>query len=155
MTAELSERTFILIKPDGIQRGLAGRLIARFEQKGLRLVGLKMIHITPEQAKRQYACHEGKPFYDSLVTFMTSGPAIAMVLEGREAIAIARKIMGATNPLESTPGTIRGDFAMDYKHNLVHGSDSRESYDHEMPIYFSEAELFSYDLALKGWLYYF
>ncbi|RCK79696.1 MAG: Nucleoside diphosphate kinase [Candidatus Ozemobacter sibiricus] len=150
----LRERAFVIIKPDGVQRGLVGEIIQRFERKGLRLVGLKMIHITLEQARRQYACHEGKPFYDSLIKFMTSGPSVAMVLEGRDAIALVRKLMGATDPLKSEPGTIRGDHSVDIKHNLVHGADSLESYQHEMPIYFAPDELFDYELALTGWMYY-
>jgi len=155
MSTELNERTFILIKPDGVQRGIVGRIVSCFEQKGLRIVGLKMVRISDEQARRQYACHEGKPFHESLVAFMTSGPAVAIILEGREAVAIARKVMGETNPLESSPGTIRGDFAVDFKHNLVHGSDSQDSYEYEMPIYFSPEELHDYELALKSWLYHF
>ena len=144
-----------MLKPDAVQRGKVGELISRFEDKGLKIVGLKMVRISLEQVKRQYACHEGKPFYDSLISFMTSGPAVAMVIEGRSAIAISRKVMGATDPLESVPGSIRGDYSVDYKHNLIHGSDSISSFQHEMPIYFSECELHDYDLSLKGWLYYY
>jgi nucleoside-diphosphate kinase len=148
------ERTFLLIKPDAVQRGLIGQIISRFELKGLKIVGLKMVKISPDQAKRQYACHEGKAFYDSLITFMTSGPALALVVEGRNAITLARKIMGATDPLGAEPGTIRGDFSVDTKHNLVHGSDSHESVQHELPIYFLPEELQSYELNIKPWLYY-
>lgn len=150
----LRERAFVIIKPDAVQRGLVGEILGRFERKGLRIVGLKMVHITPEQARRQYACHEGKAFYESLVQFMVSGPAMALVLEGRDAIALVRKLMGATDPLKSEPGTIRGDHSVDIKHNLVHGSDSAESFAHEMPIYFAPHELFDYELALTGWMYY-
>jgi len=148
----MTERAFLIVKPDGVQRGLAGEIVSRFEKKGLRIVGLKMVRISQEQAAHQYAVHKGKPFYDSLVKFMTSGPSIAMVLEGTNAITLARKLMGETGPLQSTPGTIRGDFAVDIQFNLVHGSDSAESFAHEMPIYFSKAELFDYDLSLKDWL---
>lgn len=150
----IKERTFVLIKPDGIQRGKAGEILSRFERKGLRVVGMKMIRITSEQAERQYACHKGKAFYDSLVAFMLSGPAMALVLEGRNAIGIVRKLMGATDPLAAEPGTIRGDMALDTKHNLVHGSDSEASVEYEMPIYFSADELFEYDLSIRDWLYY-
>lgn len=154
MIDDTKERTFVLIKPDGIQRSKAGEILSRFERKGLRIVGMKMVRITREQAERQYACHKGKAFYESLIVFMLSGPCMALVLEGRGAISIVRKLMGATNPLAAEPGTIRGDMALDTKHNLVHGSDSQESVDYEMPIYFSADELFEYDLALKDWLYY-
>lgn len=149
----MQERAFVIIKPDGVQRGLTGEIISRFEKKGLRIVGLKMVHISQDQASRQYACHKGRPFYDSLVKFMTSGPSVAMVLEGHNAITLARRIMGETGPLQSTPGTIRGDFAVDIQFNLVHGSDSPESIAHEMPIYFSPAELFDYKLSINDWLY--
>lgn len=149
----MRERAFVIVKPDGVQRGLAGEIISRFERKGLKIVGLKMIHITQDQASRQYACHKGRPFYDSLVKFMTSGPSMALVLEGNNAITLVRKIMGETGPLQSTPGTIRGDFAVDIQFNLVHGSDSPESMAHEMPIYFSPAELFDYEPCFSHWLY--
>lgn len=150
---DVKERTFLILKPDAVQRGRIGDLISRFESKGMRIVGMKMIRITSEQAQRQYACHKGKPFYDSLIRFMTSGPSVAMVIEGRHAVAVARKIMGATDPLESIPGTIRGDLAVDVKHNLIHGSDSPESVRYEMPIFFNESELFEYEPALKKWFY--
>ncbi|HEY9071003.1 MAG TPA: nucleoside-diphosphate kinase [Candidatus Ozemobacteraceae bacterium] len=153
-TDTIKERTFVLIKPDGIQRSKAGEILSRFERKGLRLVAMKMLRITRDQAERQYACHKGKEFYDSLVAFMLSGPVIAMILEGRNAVAIVRKLMGATNPLAAEPGTIRGDMALDTKHNLVHGSDSAESYALESAIYFGEQELLEYDLSIKDWLYY-
>lgn len=153
-TDNIRERTFVLIKPDGIQRGKAGEILSRFESKGLKIVGMKMVRITGEQAERQYACHKGKAFYESLVAFMLSGPCVALVLEGRNAIDIVRKLMGATNPLAAEPGTIRGDMALDTKHNLVHGSDSQASVDLETPIYFAPSELFEYDLATRDWLYY-
>lgn len=151
---ELKEKAFIIIKPDAVQRGLVGEILSRFEKKGLKIVGLKMIKITKEQAEKQYECHKGKPFYDSLIKFMISSPSVAVVLEGRNAIQIVRKIMGATDPLKSEPGTIRGDFSVDIKHNLIHGADSIESFNHEVPIYFQPNELFEYDLALTDWLYY-
>ncbi len=153
-TDTTKERSFVLIKPDGVQRSKAGEIISRFERKGLRIAAMKMVRITREQAERQYACHKGKAFYDSLVEFMLSGPCVAMILEGRNAISIVRKLMGATDPLSSEPGTIRGDMALDTKHNLVHGSDSQASFEYEAPIYFSPEELFEYDLPIKGWLYY-
>jgi nucleoside-diphosphate kinase len=148
----LGEKAFVIIKPDALQRGLAGEILSRFERKGLKVIGLKMVRITPDQAARQYECHKGKPFYQSLIDFMISGPSIALVLEGNHAVQIARKVMGATDPVVAEPGTIRGDYSVDMKHNLVHGSDSGESFKHEMPIYFTGGELFEYDLALKDWL---
>ncbi|MFZ2957323.1 MAG: nucleoside-diphosphate kinase [Candidatus Ozemobacteraceae bacterium] len=147
------ERSFIIVKPDAVQRGLVGAIVHRFEQKGLRLVALKMLRITQEQAERQYSCHKGKPFYETLVRFMVSGPSIALVVEGKNSIHLVRKMIGATDPDKSEPGTIRGDFSIDVKHNLVHASDSPESVAHELPIYFSEQELLKYDPALQGWFY--
>ncbi|MBF0499973.1 MAG: nucleoside-diphosphate kinase [Candidatus Riflebacteria bacterium] len=145
------ERSFIIIKPDAVQRGLIGEIIRRFEQKGLKLVGLKMLQVTREQAGRQYSCHLGRPFYDSLVQFMTSGPVCAMTVEGKNAINLVRKMVGATAPENAEPGTIRGDFAINVQNNLVHASDSAESVAHELPIYFSEQDLMKYDSALKDW----
>ena len=148
----MAERTFIIVKPDGVQRRKIGEIVSRFEQKGLKLVAMKMLHITNEQAQKQYACHLGKPFYNALVKFMTSGPSVAMVIEGRNAIKLARKIMGATNALDSEPGTIRGDFSIDVEHNLVHGSDSPESFQHEVAVYFTPSEMLNYDTVEKDWL---
>ena len=147
------ERSFIIVKPDAVQRGLVGAVLHRFEQKGLKLVALKMLRITKEQAACQYSCHLGKPFYETLVQFMVSGPAVALVVEGKNAILLVRKMIGATDPDKSEPGTIRGDFSIDVKHNIVHASDSLESVAHELPIYFSEQELLKYDPALQGWFY--
>lgn len=149
------ERTFLLIKPDAVQRKKIGEILSRFENKGLKIVGLKMVKISRQQAEEQYSCHLGKPFYEPLLTFMTRSPCVALVVEGLNAIAIARKVMGATDPLESAPGTIRGDMAADTRHNLVHGSDSAESVAHELPIYFLPEELFEYEMAGEGWLYFF
>jgi len=150
----ITERTFVIIKPDGVHRQNVGEIISRFENKGLKIVGLKMLRISEAQAREQYACHKGKAFYDSLVEFITSGPSVAVVLEGRNAISITRKLMGATDPLAAEPGTIRGDLSLDIKHNLVHGSDSQDSFNHEMPIYFKPNELLNYDIPIKDWLYY-
>ncbi len=152
---ELRERTLLIIKPDGVQRGAIGKIVSRFEEKGFKIVGLKMLRISNAQAEKQYACHKGKVFYDSLVKFMTSGPCVAMVLEGRHSIQICRKMMGATDPDKSEPGTIRGDMALDIKYNMVHGSDSEESFKHEMPIYFRPEELMEYEFSNKEWLYFF
>lgn len=154
MTNALKEKTFLLLKPDAIQRGFVGRIISRFEDKGLKIVAMKMVHATTEQAEMQYECHKGKPFFASLVNFITSSPSIALVVEGRCAVDICRKVMGATEPLEAMPGTIRGDFAIDVKHNLIHGSDSQESYKHEVEVYFTSEEIIKYRLELESWIYY-
>lgn len=149
-----NEHTFLLLKPDAVQRGIIGKIISRLEDKGLKIVALKMLQVTPEQAARQYECHFGKPFYPSLVEFICSGPTVAMVVEGRNAISLCRRIMGATSPGDSQPGTIRGDYSLDVKHNLIHGSDSLESFRQEVEIYFSEAEIVNYHLELERWIYY-
>ncbi len=150
----LKERTFILIKPDAVQRGLIGSVISRIEAKGLKIVALKMLQVTPEQAAKQYSCHKGKPFYDSLVEFITSAPAVAIIVEGRNAVPLCRKLMGATDPLKAEPGTIRGDFSGDMKQNIVHGSDSQESFRHESSVFFTEDEIVEYKIALEQWIYY-
>ncbi|MDN5280097.1 MAG: nucleoside-diphosphate kinase [Clostridiales bacterium] len=154
MTNDLNEKTFLLLKPDAIQRGLVGRIIARLEDKGLKLVAAKLVHVTRDQAMRQYDCHKGKPFFASLIDFITSSPSLAMVVEGRNSIDIVRKLMGATEPIEADPGTIRGDFALDVKHNLIHGSDCPESYRHEVEVYFTSEEIKEYKLELEPWIYY-
>jgi nucleoside-diphosphate kinase len=132
------ERTLILVKPDAFARGLTGEIIARFERKGLRLAAMQQMTMTRELASRHYAEHEGKPFYDELVEFITSGPLVAMVLEGEEAVTAARQVIGATNPLEASPGSIRGDFAIPVGQNMVHGSDSQESAAREVGLFFPE-----------------
>jgi nucleoside-diphosphate kinase len=130
------DRTLILVKPDAFARGLTGEIIARFERKGLRIAELHKMQVTEELAKRHYAEHEGKPFFGELVEFITSGPLVAMVLEGEEAVKAARQVIGATNPLEAVPGSIRGDFATFVGQNMVHGSDSDESAAREAAIFF-------------------
>ena len=132
------ERTLILVKPDAFARSLTGEIIARFERKGLRLVALQQMTLSRELAARHYAEHEGKPFYASLVDFITSGPLVAMVLEGDSAIAAGRQVIGATNPLEASPGSIRGDYAVSIGENLVHGSDAPESAAREVGLYFPD-----------------
>ena len=133
----MAERTLILVKPDAFARNLTGEIISRFERKGLRLVALKLETLTTETAERHYAEHEGKPFFGELVEFITSGPLVAMVLEGESAIEAARQVIGATNPLQSAPGSIRGDFALETQFNLVHGSDSADSAQREIALWFS------------------
>ena len=132
------ERTLILVKPDAFARNLTGEIIARFERKGLRLVALSQRSLERELAERHYAEHEGKPFYEELVSFITSGPLVAMVLEGEQAIAAARQVIGATNPLEAAPGSIRGDYAIEVGQNMVHGSDAPESAAREVALFFPE-----------------
>lgn len=154
MNNDRREKTFLLLKPDAIQRGLTGKIISKFEDKGLKIVAAKLVHVSKEQAARHYDCHKGKRFFDSLVEFITSSPCLALVLEGRNAIKLCRRIMGATEPLDSEPGTIRGDFALDVKHNLIHGSDCPDSYAHEVKVYFSEEEILDYHLELESWIYY-
>ena len=131
-------RTLILVKPDAYARGLTGEIISRFERKGLRLCALKQMELSLETAERHYEEHRGKPFFEPLITFITSGPLVAMILEGDRAVEAARQIIGATDPVEATPGSIRGDFALDTRTNLVHGSDSPESAGREAGIFFPE-----------------
>jgi nucleoside-diphosphate kinase len=133
-----TERTLILVKPDAFARGLSGEIIARFERKGLEIVALKHMQLDEDTAKQHYAEHEGKPFFGELVDFITSGPLVAMVLEGEQAIKAARQVIGATNPLEANTGSIRGDFAIEVGQNMVHGSDSPESGQREAGIFFPE-----------------
>ncbi|MDA8198156.1 MAG: nucleoside-diphosphate kinase [Thermaerobacter sp.] len=134
-------RTFVMVKPDGVRRGLVGRIVARLEAKGLVLTALKLVSVSPEMAAQHYEEHRDKPFYPELVQFITAGPAVAMVWEGREAVAVVRGLMGVTDPAKAAPGTIRGDWALSITENLVHGSDGETSADREMRIYFSDAEL--------------
>ncbi|MBP8240737.1 MAG: nucleoside-diphosphate kinase [Thermoflexales bacterium] len=146
------ERTLIIIKPDGVQRALVGDVIKRFEQRGLRLAGLKLIQIPRALAEEHYAEHKGKGFYEGTVTYMTSAPVVVMVLEGPDAVAASRATMGATNPLNAAPGTIRADFGLNISRNLVHGSDKPETAEREIKLYFQPGELLSYARAGDGWL---
>ncbi len=139
------ERTFIAIKPDGVQRGLVGEIIRKFEKKGFKIIGLKILQLDRQTAEKHYAEHVGKPFFEGLVSFITSGPVVAMVLEGVDAIVAARKLMGATNPANADPGTIRADYAHTMQRNIVHGSDSPASAEREIAIFFNESEL------IPGW----
>ncbi len=132
------DRTLILVKPDAFARRLTGEIITRLERKGLHLTALKMLTLDEEMARRHYADHEGKPFFEGLVEFITSGPLVAMILEGPNAIEAARQLIGSTDGIEATPGSIRGDFALDTRYNLVHGSDSRESAEREVALFFGD-----------------
>ena len=147
------ERTLVLIKPDGVQRGLVGAIIARLERRGLRIVGLKLVQVSEELARKHYAVHEGKPFFDSLIRYITSAPVVAMVLEGHNAIEITRATMGATNPAQATPGTIRADFALEIGRNLVHGSDSLETAQAEIALWFRPEELINYSRDIDKWIF--
>lgn len=140
----MTERTLVLAKPDTVARGLTGEVIGRLEAMGLRLAALKMIWIDEELATRHYSAHVGKPFFDGLIQYITSLPVVAMVWEGPSAVSVVRKTMGATNPAEALPGTIRGDFGLDISNNLVHGSDSLESARKEIDLFFKEEEIFSW-----------
>ena len=146
------ERTLVLIKPDGVQRALVGPVIARFEQRGLHLVGLKLLQVDRDLARRHYAEHQGKPFFESLVGFITSAPVVAMVWEGPDAVAMVRGMMGATNPSAAAPGTIRGDLAVSIGANVVHGSDGVERADEEIALFFEPGELVSWESAAGPWL---
>ncbi|NHN28723.1 nucleoside-diphosphate kinase [Paenibacillus agricola] len=146
------ERSFLMVKPDGVQRGFIGEIVKRFEQKGFQLVGAKLIQITKEQAELHYAEHTGKDFFERLVTFITSGPAFAMVWEGDQVVALSRIMIGKTNSMDAAPGTIRGDFAVHTNFNLIHGSDSLESAQREIANFFSEQELVSYSKSIQTWI---
>jgi nucleoside-diphosphate kinase len=146
------EKSLVLIKPDAIQRGLAGEIISRLERKGLKIVAMKMLHMDKHLAERHYAIHKGKAFFDDLVDFITSSPVIAIVFEGKNAVEIIRRLMGETDPAQAHSGTIRGDFGMDIGHNLVHGSDSLENASQEIELFFSAKEIFDYHRDLDRWI---
>ncbi|MFN6465587.1 MAG: nucleoside-diphosphate kinase [Nostoc sp. DedVER02] len=147
------ERTFLAIKPDGVQRGLVGEIIRRFETKGFTLVGLKFLKVSKELAEQHYGVHRQRPFFGSLVEFITSSPVVAMVWEGDGVVASARKIIGATNPLTSEPGTIRGDFGINIGRNLIHGSDAPETAKHEIALWFKDEELVNWQPHSTPWLH--
>ena len=146
------ERTFVMVKPDGVQRGLIGEIVSRFERKGLKLIGAKLLQLPREMAERHYAEHKGKDFYDDLLAFITSSPVFAMVWEGDNAVAQARALIGKTNSLEAAPGTIRSDFALHTRFNLVHGADSVASAEREIANFFKEEELVTYDKTIQVWI---
>ena len=146
------ERTLILVKPDGVQRGLIGAVVGRLEQRGLHPVAIKLMRIPRELAERHYAEHREKPFFGGLVSFITSAPVVAMVWEGPGAVAMVRTMMGATNPAGAAPGTIRGDYAVSLGMNVIHGSDSPESAEREVGIFFDESELVSWESAAASWV---
>jgi len=147
------ERSLVLIKPDAMQRALAGQIISRLESKGLKIVAMKMLHMNKDLARRHYAIHEGKAFFDDLVSFITSSPLIAIVFQGKNAVQVIRQMMGETDPVGASGGTIRGDFGIDIGHNLVHGSDSPDNARKEIDLFFTAKEIFDYDRELDRWIY--
>lgn len=147
------ERTFSLIKPDGVQRGFIGDIVSRFERKGLKIVAMKMVVVSEDLAKSYYSEHIGKPFFEPLIGYITSGPSVAMVLEGDQAVKVARQMMGATNPIDADQGTIRGDFGLHVGRNMIHGSDSLTSAEREISQFFTEEEITNYTKVDEDWLY--
>ena len=148
----MTERTLVLIKPDGVQRQLTGRILARYEERGLKVVGLKLVVVDRALAERHYEVHRAKPFFGGLVDFIVSGPLVALALEGPNAIAVVRAINGATRPHEAAPGTIRGDFALETAQNIVHASDSPETAEAELRMWFASSELHAYDREIDRWV---
>jgi len=146
------ERTLVLVKPDAVQRGLIAEVLSRFEGRGLKIVAMKMMQVDEALAKRHYAVHEGKPFFKSLVSFITAGPIVAAVLEGRSAVEIARQVMGKTDCAQAAAGTIRGDLGLDLQNNLAHGSDSLENAAKEIGLFFSKGEILTYERAIDKWV---
>ncbi|WP_052256325.1 nucleoside-diphosphate kinase [Salinicoccus sp. YB14-2] len=147
------EKTFLMIKPDGVQRNLIGPIVSRLENKGFKIAGAKLMNVSEDLAKTHYQEHQDKPFFGELVDFITSGPVFAMVLEGENVISTARLVVGSTNPQEAAPGTIRGDFGLTVGKNIIHGSDSPESAEREINLFFDEAEVLDYNLINKDWIY--
>lgn len=146
------EQTLVLIKPDAVQRGLAGTIITRFERRGLKIVAMKLMKVDKTLAQQHYGIHKDKPFFKDLVKFITSSPIIATVFEGKNAVEIVRQCMGNTNSAQAAPGTIRGDFGLDIQNNLVHGSDSKENAVKEISLFFSKAEIVEYSMAIEKWI---
>ena len=147
------ERTLVIVKPDGVQRGLIGETISRLERRGLKIVAMRMIWMDTDLAKRLYGVHEGKPFFEKLITYITSGPVVVMMVGGKAVIEVVRRTLGATAPAEAAPGTIRADFALEVGRNLVHGSDSPETAAFEIPLFFREDEILSYARDTDRWIY--
>lgn len=146
------QKTLVLLKPDAVQRGLVGELVSRLERKGLKLVGMKLVKMDDALARQHYAEHVDKPFFKGLAEFITSGPLVAMAIEGEDAIGMVRTLMGETNPANAAPGTVRGDYAVSIGLNLVHGSDSPESAQRELALFFKEDEILEYDRATDPWI---
>jgi nucleoside-diphosphate kinase len=147
------ERTLVIVKPDGVQRGLVGPILSRLEARGLKIVGLKLVQVSQDLAARHYAEHEGKPFYPGLIQYITSGPVIVACVEGTSAVQMVRNAVGATNPLNAAPGTIRGDFALDIGRNLIHASDAPATADRELALWFNDGELVAYTRDTDAWIF--
>jgi nucleoside-diphosphate kinase len=150
---EIMERTFVMVKPGGVQRELVGEIITRFEKKGVKIVALKLMRMTRELAMKHYEVHKGKPFFDDLIDTITAGPVVAMVMEGQNIVDIVRKMAGATKPEEALPGTIRGDYVLDIGKNVIHTSDSLENAKREIEIFFRKEEILNYNMATEEWIY--
>ncbi|MCH8908758.1 MAG: nucleoside-diphosphate kinase [Candidatus Heimdallarchaeota archaeon] len=149
----IEERTFLMIKPDAVQRNLIGEIISRIEHKGLRIVGMKFLQVTPELAAKHYEVHKERPFYNGLVKFITSSPALAIVAQGKSAVSVGRLLVGSTNPVEASPGTIRGDYGLDIGRNMVHASDSVENAKYEASVYFNDNDLIDWSPVSDEWVY--
>jgi nucleoside-diphosphate kinase len=147
------EKTLVIIKPDAVQRGLIGTIVDRLEKRGLRIAAMKLIQITPDLARRHYAAHQGKHFFDGLIQYITSGPVVVMVVEGTRAIEVVRRVMGATDPVRAEAGTIRGEYALEMGRNLIHGSDSPESATTEIDLFFTPAEILSFSRDIDRWVF--
>jgi len=146
------ERTFVMIKPDGVQRGLIGEIITRMERRGLKIIGMKMVYVTEELARRHYAVHEGKPFFPGLIDYITSGPVVAMVVEGPQAIRVVRDMVGATDPLKAAAGTIRGDYGLDIGRNLIHASDGEDTARFEIDLWFGREGIITWKRDVDRWI---
>lgn len=146
------EKSLVLIKPDAMQRGLAGEIVTRLERKGLKIIAMKMLQMDKNLAQRHYAIHKGKAFFDRLVDFITSSPTIAIVFQGKDAVGVIRRTMGETDPVKAQAGTIRGDFGLDIEHNLIHGSDSAENASKEIELFFSTEEIIDYHKDINKWI---
>lgn len=146
------ERTFVMIKPDGVQRGLVGEIISRFERRGLKLIALRLVHVSEALARQHYAVHEGKPFYEGLIRYITSGPVVAMVWEGPNAIQLVRDMVGATDPQKAVPGTIRGDYGLEIGRNLIHASDGPDTAAFEIELWFGDEPLVSWSRSVDPWI---
>lgn len=147
------QKSFVMIKPDGVSRRLMGKILSRFERKGLQIIAVKLMQIDEDLAKTHYGEHEGKPFFEDLIKYITSSPSLAMVIKGEDAVLTIRNMIGATNPLEANVGTIRGDFAMDTGRNIIHASDSSESAEREINLFFDENEICDYSIVDNIWIY--
>jgi len=153
ITEDNMERTFVMIKPDGVQRRLVGKIINRIEQSGFKIVAMKFLNVSKELAAKHYEVHKDKPFYDGLIKYITSGPVVAMVVEGENAISRIRNLVGATDPQKAAPGTIRGDFAQNIGRNIIHASDGKDTAEKEIKLWFENHEIIEYSIIDEKWIY--